>query len=85
MKTRNREDEQQRHAQRDALISEVFYHLIGHENYSFDQAYRFIGRIWGLGDRQIRSILRKKSEVAVVAADLRELAVILYRHLTQIS
>ena len=50
---RDKQDEQQRHAQRDAVISMVFRTIVNAFNKSCDDAYIFIGRIWGLGKTKI--------------------------------
>ena len=50
MKTKDKQDEAQRHAQRDALVSKVFRVIVHDMNKSCDYAYILIGRIWGVGD-----------------------------------
>ena len=79
MKTKDKQDEAQRHAQRNYLINEVRNQLVFHFGDSYTDADIFIGRIWGLGDRKIREIAVSKSFSAVSADDLRKLAVILHR------
>ena len=66
-------------AKRNALISGLFYELTTHEGCSFGQAYIFLGRIFGINDRQIRKILLEKQKVALSADDLTKLAVLLHR------
>lgn len=76
---RNKEDELQRRAQRDALISKVFRVIVHDLNKSCDDAYILIGRIWGLGERQIQKILKRSDESALSADDFAEFVVILHR------
>lgn len=76
---KNREDEQQRHAQRNYVVKEVRNQLVFYFNYSYTEADIFIGRIWGLGERKIREIVRSESFSAVSADDLTKLAVLLHR------
>ena len=76
---KNHEDELQRHAQRDALISMVFRMMVHKMDKSCEDAYILIGRIWGLGERQIQKILRRSDESALSAYDLAEFVVILQR------
>jgi hypothetical protein len=78
-KTKDKQDEQQRHAQRDALISMVFRTMVHYFNKSCDDAYILIGRIWGLGERQIQKILKHSNESALSADDFAEFVVILHR------
>ena len=77
--TKNYEDEQKRHAQRDAFISMVFRVMVHEMNKSCEDAYIFIGRIWGLGERQIQKILKRSDESALGADDFAEFVVILQR------
>ena len=79
MKTKDKQDEAQRHAQRNYLIYEVRNQLVSNFGYSYTEADIFIGRIWGLGERIIREIAGTKSFSAVSADDLTKLAVILQR------
>ena len=79
MKTKDKQDEAQRHAQRNYLIKEVRNQLVSSFGYSYTDADIFIGRIWGLGERKIREIAGTKSFSAVSADDLSKLAVILQR------
>lgn len=79
MKKKDKQDEQQRHAQRDALISKVFRVIVHEKNKSCDYAYILIGRICGLGVRQIQKILKHADESALSAYDIAEIAVILQR------
>ena len=79
MKTKDKQDEAQRHAQRNYLIKEVRNQLVSYFGYSYTDADIFIGRIWGLGERKIREIAGTKSFSAVSADDLRKLAVLLQR------
>ena len=76
---RDKQDEQQRHAQRDALISMAFRTIVHDLNKSCDYAYILIGRIWGLGERQIQKNLKRSDESALGADDLAEFVVILQR------
>ena len=76
---KDKQDEQQRHAQRDALISKVFRTMVHDFNKSCDDAYILIGRIWGLGERQIQKILKRCDESALSADDFAEFVVILQR------
>ena len=79
MKTKDKQDEAQRHAQRNYLINEVRNQLVSTFSYSYTDADIFIGRIWGLGERKIREIVSTKSFSAVSADDLTKLAVLLHR------
>jgi len=76
---KDKQDEQQRHAQRDALISKVFRTIVHDLDKSCDYAYILIGRILGLGERQIQKILKQCDESALGADDLAEFVVILQR------
>jgi len=77
--TKDKQDEAQRHAQRDALISKVFKTIVHDFDKSCDYAYILIGRIMGLGERQIQKILKQCDESALGADDLAEFVVILQR------
>ena len=79
MKAKDKQDEAQRHAQRNYLIKEVRNQLVSNFGYSYTDADIFIGRIWGLGERKIREIASSKSFSAVSADDLTKLVVILQR------
>lgn len=79
MKTKDKEDEEERHKQRNYLIKEVRNQLVFNWGYSYTDADIFIGRIWGLGERKIREIAGTKSFSAVSADELLKLAVILQR------
>ena len=79
MKTKDKQDEEQRHAQRDALIHSVFIELVHREGCSVIEAYIFLGKIWGLGERKLQQIVGKSNEYALSADDLMKLAVILQR------
>ena len=79
MKIKDKQDEAQRHQQRNYLIKEVRYQLVSHWGYSYTNADIFIGSIWGFGERTIREIAATKSFSAVSADDLTKLAVILHR------
>ena len=74
---KDKQDEAQRHAQRDALISMVFRTIVHDQNKSCDYAYILIGRIWGLGERQIQKKLKHADESVLGADDLTEFVVIL--------
>ena len=73
---KDKQDEAQRHAQRDALISKVFKTIVHDFDKSCDYAYILIGRIWGLGERQIQKILKHADESALSAYDFAEFVVI---------
>ena len=79
MKTKDKQDELQRHARRDALIREVFKQLVYHENYSFESAYVFIGEIWGFGRSKLVQIVNAKDECPLSGYNIAKLAVILQR------
>lgn len=76
---KDKQDEAQRHAQRNYVIKEVRNQLVHHLGYSYTDADILIGRIWGVGERKIREIIRSESFSAVSAADLTQLVVILQR------
>ncbi len=76
---KDKQDEQQRHAQRNYVIREVRNQLVSYFEYSYTDADIFIGEIWGLGERKIREIVRTDAFSAVSADDLTKLAVILHR------
>ena len=75
----NKEDRAQRLAQRNSLIQALFFELTNREGYSFSQTYIFLGKFFGINDRQIRKILLQKTKVALSADDLMKLAVLLQR------
>ena len=79
MQTKDKQDEAQRHAHRDAVIRAVFNQLVYHENYSFESAYIFIGFIWGLGKTKLTQIVNTKAECSLSEYNLKKLAVILQR------
>ena len=83
MKTKDKQDEAQRHAQRNYVVKEVRNRLVSYLGYSYTNADIFIGKIWGLGERKIREIVRSESFLAVSADDLSKLAVILQRILKE--
>lgn len=83
MQTKDKQDEAQRHAQRDALISKVFRVTVQDQNKSCDYAYILIGRIWGLGERQIQKNLKHADESALSAYDFAEFVVILQQILME--
>ena len=66
-------------AQRNALITALFYELTTREGESFMQAYVFLETIFGIDGRQIRKILCQKSKVELSSDSLMKLAVILQR------
>lgn len=66
-------------AQRNTLIQLVFNELTIAEKMNYSEAYVFLGKIFGLNDRQIRKILLQKTKVALSAANLAKLSVILHR------
>jgi hypothetical protein len=76
---RDKQDEQQRHAQRNYVIKEVRNQLVTNFGYSYTEADIFIGRIWGLGERQIQKILKRSDESALGADDFAEFVVLLQR------
>ena len=59
---KDKQDEAQRHAHRDAIIRAVFQQLVYHENYSYECAYIFIGDIWGLGRSKLAQIVNAKDD-----------------------
>ena len=75
MQTKDKQDEAQRHAQRNYVIRQVRNLLVTEFEYSYTEADIFIGRIWGLGERKIREIIRSESFSAVSADDLTKLVV----------
>ena len=81
MKTKDKQDEAQRHAQRNYVIKEVRNQLVKHLGLSFTNADILIGRIWGVGDRKIREIVRSESFSAVSADNLSIFVVSLRLHL----
>ena len=76
---KDKQDEAQRHAQRNYVIKEVRNQLVTHQGCSFTEADILIGRIWGVGDRKIREIVSAEPFSAVSAADLAKLIVSLQR------
>lgn len=78
MITKDKQDEAQRHAQRNYVIQQVRKQLVLNDS-SYTEADIFIGRIWGLGERKIREIMHSNEFSAVSADDLLKLAVILQR------
>ena len=79
MKRNDKQDEAQRHACRDAIIRAVFHQLVYHENYSFEDAYVFLGDIWGLGKTKLTQIVRTKIECSLSEYKLTKFSVILQR------
>ena len=77
--TKDKQEEAKRHAQRNYVVKEVRNQLVTNFGYSYTAADIFIGRIWGLGERQIREIVRSESFSAVSADELAEFVVILQR------
>jgi predicted DNA-binding helix-hairpin-helix protein len=75
MKTKDKQDEAQRHAQRNYVIKEVRNQLVTYQGCTFTEADILIGRIWGVGDRKIREIVSAEPFSAVSADDLTKLAV----------
>ena len=55
----------------------VFRVIVHDMNKSCDYAYILIGRIWGLGERQIQKILKQCDESALSAYDFAEFVLIL--------
>ena len=76
---RDKQDEQQRHAQRNYVIKEVRNQLVTNFGYSYTEADIFIGRIWGLGKTKITQIVKSEDECSLSEYDLLKLAVILQR------
>ena len=76
---RDKQDEQQRHAQRNYVIKEVRNQLVTNFGYSYTEADIFIGRIWGLGKTTITHIVKSEDECSLSEYDLLKLAVILQR------
>ena len=76
---RDKQDEQQRHAQRNYVIKEVRNQLVTNFGYSYTEADIFIGRIWGLGKTKITQIVKSEDECSLSEYDLLKLAVILHR------
>ena len=76
---KDKQDEAQRHARRDAIIKAVFAQLVYHENFSFESAYIFIGEIWGLGKTKLTQIVNSSNECSLSEYNLAKLAVILHR------
>ena len=79
MRVKDTADRAARLAQRNALISVLFYELTNHEGYSFMDAYAFLSEIFGINDRQLRKILLQNVKVALSADKLTKLAVLLQR------
>ena len=77
--TKYMDDRAMRLTKRNTLIQAIFHELTNNEASSFTDAYVFLGRIFGINDRQIRKILLLKTKVALSADDLTKLAVILHR------
>lgn len=77
MKTKDSSARMMRLAQRNALITALFYELTSQENYCFMEAYTFLGQFFGLNDCQIRRILRQKSKVVLSTANVTKFAVLL--------
>ncbi len=74
---KDKQDEAQRHASRDAIIRVVFHQLVYQENYPYERAYVFIGWIWGLGKTKINQIVNAKDECSLSEYDLTKFVVIL--------
>ena len=79
MEKKCQDDRAMRLAKRNALITTLFFELTNHEGFNFTQAYIFLGKIFGINDRQMRKILLQKQKVALSADDLTKLAVLLHR------
>ena len=79
MQTKDKQDETQRHASRDAIIKAIFQQLVFHENYSYESAYIFLGEIWGLGRSKIIQIVNAKDECPLSGYNLAKFAVLLHR------
>ena len=76
---KDKQDEAQRHAQRNYVIKEVRNQLVSSFGYSYTDADIFIGKIWGLGRSKIAQIVRSKDECPLSGYDLSKLAVLLQR------
>lgn len=80
METKNQEDRALRLAKRDALIRVLFKELCKDPNVAIMEHYIFLESIFGLSDRQIRTIIsRPNAFLEVVSDDLTKLAVLLHR------
>ena len=79
MKEKDKQDEAQRHARRDAIIRAVFQQLVYQDNFSFESAYIFLGEIWGLGKTKLTKIVKEKDECSLSEYNLTKLAVLLHR------
>ena len=77
--TKDKLDEAQRHARRDAIIKAVFTQLVYHENYPFESAYIFLGEIWGFGKTKLTQIVNSTNECSLSEYNIAKLAVILHR------
>ena len=80
----DKDDRAKRLAHRNTLIREIFHQLTTAEKMTYTDAYIFLGRFFGINDRQIRKILLQKSKVALSADSLTKLSVILQRISTKI-
>ena len=72
-------------AQRNALITALFYELTTREGESFMQAYVFLETIFGIDGRQIRKILCQKSKVELSTANVTKFAVLLSSETARLS
>ena len=77
MKTKDSSARMMRLAQRNALITALFYELTTREGESFMQAYVFLETIFGIDGRQIRKILCQKSKVELSSTNVTKFAVLL--------
>ena len=80
---KDKQDEAQRHAQRNYVVKEVRNQFVSIFGESYTNADIFIGKIWGLGERKIREIVKSESFSAVSADDLTKLAVTLQQILKE--
>ena len=77
---KNCQDEAWRHACRNSLIQAMFNELISDPNRSYGETYRFLEKITGLGEIQIRKILAlPKIECSLSEDDLSLFVVLLQR------
>ena len=76
----NYQDEAWRHSSRNGLIQAMFNELNSMQKFSMGEIYTFLEKIFGLGGRQIYTIISGvKVESAVSADDLALFVVILHR------
>lgn len=77
---KNYDERAARLAKRDALIRALFHELSKEKNVPIMSHYIFLENIFGLSDRQIRTIIVQSDDfLEVVSDDLTKLAVLLQR------